>query len=605
MRVQLLAFGLSSSKSIFQCNNFLRRASYSTFISYKKSTFVLSKTSTVSSRNMSDGGAWTPSWYKDSWGGNERGGRNQRGAHNRGGGRNQRGGHKPNQRTYQPTGGPSKMTKIESGSKVLSFGAGSKDFLEQLADQRKSVCSSVLEFSFDERRCRKLSVNREFKADCGGIVYWMSRDQRVQDNWALLYAQQLAMKHQVPLYVCFCLVPKSLEANIRQYGFMLKGLEEVERELQNLDISFHLLTGYAVDVLPQFVTEMNIGGVVTDFSPLRTPLKWVRDVTAKLPRDVSFVQVDAHNIVPCWETSDKQEHRAYIIRGKIMDKLPTYLTEFPPVCKHPHPSTSKPEPVDWVSTKANLEVDRTVAEVTWATPGSVGGLRQLELFCKERLEVYAADRNKPDHEALSDLSPWYHFGHVSVQRSILTVQQFQDEHRQSVEKYIDEAVIWREMAENSAYYNPDRYDSLLGAPEWAQETLRNHAGDKRQYIYSREQLEQARTHDDLWNAAQIQMVQEGKMHGFLRMYWAKMILEWTPSPEVALEEAIYLNDKYNLDGRDPNGYAGCMWAIGGLHDRDFQERPIYGKIRFMTYFASKRKFDVPGFVKKYGAKAYK
>ncbi|CAH1244917.1 Hypp7399 [Branchiostoma lanceolatum] len=540
MRVQLLAFGLSSSKSIFQCNNFLRRASYSTFISYKKSTFVLSKTSTVSSRNMSDGGAWTPSWYKDSWGGNQGGGRNQRGAHNRGGGgnggggRSQRGGHKPNQRTYQPTGGPSKMTKIESGSKVLSFGAGSKDFLEQLADQRKSVCSSVLEFNFDERRCRKLSVNREFKPDCGGIVYWMSRDQRVQDNWALLYAQQLAMKHKVPLYVCFCLVPKSLEANIRQYGFMLKGLEEVERELQNLDISFHLLTGSAVDVLPQFVTEMNIGGVVTDFSPLRTPLKWVRDITAKLPRDVSFVQVDAHNIVPCWETSDKQEHRAYIIRGKIMDKLPTYLTEFPPVCKHPHPSTSNPQPIDWVSIKDNLEVDRTVAEVTWATPGSVGGLRQLELFCKERLEVYAADRNKPDHEAQSDLSPWYHFGHVSVQRSILTVQQFQDEHKQSVEKYIDEAVIWREMAENSAFYNPDRYDSLLGAPEWAQETLRNHAGDKRQYIYSREQLEQARTHDDLWNAAQIQMVQEGKMHGFLRMYWAKMILEWTPSPEVAL-----------------------------------------------------------------------
>lgn len=167
--------------------------------------------------------------------------------------------------------------------------------------------------------------------------------------------------------------------------------------------------------------------------------------------------------------------------------------------------------------------------------------------------------------------------------------------------FCEESIVRRELSDNFCYYNKN-YDNLKGAYDWAQKTLDDHRKDKRTYVYSRDQLEQARTHDDLWNSAQIQMVKEGKMHGFLRMYWAKKILEWTKTPEEALETAIYLNDRYQLDGRDPNGYVGCMWSIAGIHDQGWREREVFGKIR---YDGCKRKFDVAAFVARYGGKVYK
>ncbi|CAK9015423.1 unnamed protein product [Durusdinium trenchii] len=167
------------------------------------------------------------------------------------------------------------------------------------------------------------------------------------------------------------------------------------------------------------------------------------------------------------------------------------------------------------------------------------------------------------------------------------------------EAFIEESVVRRELSDNFCFYN-DKYDSLEGAAAWAQQTLKDHAKDKREHLYTMEELEGGKTHDDLWNASQQQMVQEGKMHGFLRMYWAKKILEWSPSPKEALQRSIELNDRYELDGRDPNGYVGCMWSICGVHDMGWKERPVFGKIRFMNYAGCKRKFNVPAFVAKYG-----
>ncbi|KAK3096008.1 hypothetical protein FSP39_021888 [Pinctada imbricata] len=472
-----------------------------------------------------------------------------------------------------------------------------EDFISKIASGRKNVCSSVAEFKFNKKRVRVLSKAKDFPDDSKGVVYWMSRDQRVQDNWAFLYAQRLALKMEVPLHVCFCLVPKFLEATIRHYGFMLKGLKEVEKECTQLDISFNLLIGHAKDRLPEFVKEKKIGGVVTDFSPLRTPMAWVNDVSSALPKDVPFCQVDAHNLVPCWEASPKLEYGARTIRNKIHNQLSSYLTEFPPVSKHPHkPKTS--EPVDWDAAFKSLEVDQKVEEVEWAVPGTTAGLGMLESFCKERLKYFSADRNNPNKAALSNLSPWIHFGQISVQRCILIVRQYRGRFKDGVEAYIEEAIIRRELSDNFCFYNKN-YDSIEGAYDWAKTTLREHEKDKRKYVYSREQLEYGKTHDQLWNAAQKEMVTEGKMHGFLRMYWAKKILEWTPSPQVALETAIYLNDKYSLDGRDPNGYVGCMWSICGIHDQGWKEREIFGKIRYMNYEGCKRKFDVAAFERKY------
>ncbi|NWQ94944.1 PHR lyase, partial [Burhinus bistriatus] len=440
------------------------------------------------------------------------------------------------------------------------------------------------------------------------------------DNWAFLYAQRLALKQELPLHICFCLVPKFLDATIRHYGFMLRGLQEVAEECAELNIPFHLLLGYAKDVLPAFVVEHGVGGLVTDFCPLRLPRQWVEDVRERLPEDVPFAQVDAHNIVPCWVASPKQEYSARTIRGKIHAQLPEFLTEFPPVVRHPYPPSCPAEPIAWEACFSSLQVDRTVKEVEWATPGTAAGLAVLQSFIAERLKSFGSHRNDPNKAALSNLSPWFHFGQVSTQRAILEVQKHQGKYKESVDVFVEEAVVRRELAENFCYYN-ENYDSVQGAYDWAQTTLKLHAKDKRPFLYKLQELEQATTHDPLWNAAQLQMVQEGKMHGFLRMYWAKKILEWTHSPEEALRFAIYLNDRYELDGRDPNGYvgklqdramgadaqsphlAGCLWSICGIHDQGWAERAIFGKIRYMNYAGCKRKFDVGQFERRYAPRA--
>uniref|UniRef100_A0A8C5X769 Deoxyribodipyrimidine photo-lyase n=1 Tax=Malurus cyaneus samueli TaxID=2593467 RepID=A0A8C5X769_9PASS len=469
-----------------------------------------------------------------------------------------------------------------------------------IQEARRRAAPSVREFKYNKKRVRLVSQGSDLKDDARCIVYWMCRDQRVQDNWAFLYAQRLALKQELPLHVCFCLVPKFLEATIRHYRFMLRGLQEVAEECAELNISFHLLLGYAKDVLPTFVVEHGVGGLVTDFSPLRLPRQWVEDVRERLPEDVPFAQVDAHNIVPCWVASPKQEYSARTIRGKIHAQLPEFLTEFPPVVRHPYPPScpSQVPPIAWEACYSSLQVDHTVKEVEWATPGTAAGLAVLKSFIAERLQSFSTHRNDPNKEALSNLSPWLHFGQVSTQRAILEVQKHRRKYKESVDAFVEEAVVRRELAENFCYYN-ENYDSVQGAYDWAQTTLKLHAKDKRPYLYSLQELEQGTTHDPLWNAAQLQMVREGKMHGFLRMYWAKKILEWTRSPEEALQFAIYLNDRYELDGRDPNGYVGCLWSICGIHDQGWAERAIFGKIRYMNYAGCKRKFDVDQFERRY------
>ncbi|MCL4134073.1 UNVERIFIED_CONTAM: hypothetical protein GTU68_017547 [Idotea baltica] len=224
-------------------------------------------------------------------------------------------------------------------------------------------------------------------------------------------------------------------------------------------------------------------------------------------------------------------------------------------------------------------------------------------FCNKRLKMFDEKRNNPTINALSNLSPWIHFGQISAQRCILEVKKHKKSFSASVDAYVEENVVRRELSDNYCFYQ-ENYDNLNGAYEWARITLKQHAKDKRPFLYTRNTLQEAKTHDDLWNSAQIQLVKEGKMHGFLRMYWAKKILEWMPSPEESLATAIYLNDRYSLDGRDPNGYVGCMWSICGIHDQGWAERDVFGKIRYMNYAGCKRKFDIKAFIARYGGKEY-
>ncbi|KAK1436167.1 hypothetical protein QVD17_01945 [Tagetes erecta] len=432
----------------------------------------------------------------------------------------------------------------------------------------------------------------------GPVVYWMFRDQRLRDNWALIHAVDQANRLNVPVAVAFNLFDQFLGAKARHLGFMLRGLQQLHHEIeQTLQIPFFLFQGEAIDTIPQFVNECGASLLVTDFSPLRQVRGWKEEMIKRVPDYVSIHEVDAHNIVPLWKTSDRLEDYARTIRPKINKLLPEYLIEFP---------TLKPQTKKWDASKRSIDWEKLIENVTskgaevpeveWCKPGEIVALEKLKVYSRTKLMNYAADRNNPmKPEAVSGLSPYLHFGQISAQRCALEARRFHKLYPQAVDKFLDELIVWRELADNFCYYEA-HYDSFRGAAGWAHTTLIDHSLDKREHIYTVEQLEKAQTADPLWNASQLEMVHHGKMHGYMRMYWAKRILEWTSSPQEAVEVAVYLNDKYHIDGRDPNGYAGIMWSICGVHDNGFQERPVYGKVRSMTYAGCTRKFDVAGYI---------
>jgi deoxyribodipyrimidine photo-lyase len=442
----------------------------------------------------------------------------------------------------------------------------------------------------DRRRIHKLN---QAESQPGPVIYWMQRDQRATDNWALLYAQEQALAMHQPLLVVFCLVPGYLGATLRQYGFMVKGLAVMEHRLSRLNIPFTLLHGLPQDIIPRFLVANDAGLLVTDFNPLRIPMEWKMRLTSHIM--IPFHEVDAHNIIPCRYISDKSEYAAFTLRKKIGHRLPEFLTEFSSLVKHPDfPDQQITLGTDWSEVMKSLRTDREVSEVDWLLPGETAASAALLRFLEERLDRYDPDRNFPDRKGQSDLSPYLHFGHLSAHRLALEVQRW-DANPGSKQAFLEELIVRRELADNFCLYNPG-YDSFSGFQPWAKASLNKHRDDPREYCYSPEQFEGAETHDRLWNAAQREMVSTGKMHGFMRMYWAKKILEWTGSPEEAMAIAIYLNDKYELDGRDPNGYAGIAWSVGGTHDRPWGERNIFGMIRYMNYQGCKRKFDVEKYI---------
>jgi deoxyribodipyrimidine photo-lyase len=444
-------------------------------------------------------------------------------------------------------------------------------------------------FPLNKNRLRTL---KEGSVEKGPVVYWMSRDQRAGDNWALLWAQDFALKQRVPLVVMFCLVPEFLNATQRQYSFMLKGLQEVENSLAGKNIPFYLLTGSPERVVVEWLRIHDIKVMVTDFDPLHTKRVWKEDVSARI--EIPFYEVDAHNIVPCRVVSQKQEYGAYTIRPKIHRALEDYLEEFPQLQTHSIPWKKKAPKTNWNEAVHGLTVDRSIPEVDWIQSGEREAQRTLDIFIEHKLPRYNELKNDPAMDGQSHLSPYLHYGQLSAQRVALEVMK--SAAPEDVKNtFLEELIVRRELSDNFCFYNPN-YDRFDGFPDWAKKTLDLHRKDYRTYIYSNDQFENALTHDELWNAAQMEMVKRGKMHGYMRMYWAKKILEWTPSPEMALEIAIYLNDKYEMDGRDPNGYTGIAWSIGGVHDRAWNERNIFGKVRYMSYNGCKSKFDIKRYI---------
>lgn len=425
----------------------------------------------------------------------------------------------------------------------------------------------------------------------GPVVYWMSRDQRVCDNWALLFAQQLALEKKQGLTVIFSLVPTFLESTIRQYDFMIKGLMEVERELKKFNIPFFIQMGNPTEEIPKYLTRHKASILVSDFDPLKIKRKWKKDVAKSI--SALFYEVDAHNVVPCFYASSKQEFGAYTIRPKIQKNLLGSLDDFPKLKKMKNSEAISSDNIDWQSVYLSLKVNEDIKAVDWIKPGENAAHKTLKQFIDTKLDKYVDTRNDPNANVLSNLSPYLHFGQISAQRVALILSGFGN--HSSAESFLEELIVRRELSDNFCFYNPN-YDSFNGFPDWAKKTLNEHRSDEREFIYTKKEFEESKTHEDLWNAAQRELINTGKMHGYMRMYWAKKILEWSKSPEEALKIAIFLNDKYELDGSDPNGYAGCAWAIGGLHDRAWAERPVYGKIRYMNRNGAKRKFDIEKYI---------
>ncbi len=424
-------------------------------------------------------------------------------------------------------------------------------------------------------RARKLNQK---PIQTGPIVYWMNREMRIADNWALIYAQQQAQTLNQPLVIIFSLFNHFETASNTpedpMFIRMKQGLKLVQTQAMSLGIPFIMLPGDTIKAITNFITTIKAGLLVCDFSPLKA-MRLLRDHIAKtIP--VSIEEVDGHNIIPVWVASDKQEWGAYTLRPKIHRLLPTYLTAFPQVIK-------QIKTVKYDGPRINTWLDTVTP--AWTKP-----VDAIDAFMNERLSRYSM-RNDPNQEATSRLSSYFHFGHLASQTIALKVQAS----AHPDESFLEELIVRKELADNFCFYNP-QYDHVDGFPNWAIKTLNLHKSDQREYVYNYDQFAHAQTHDDAWNACQVQMVKSGYMHGYMRMYWAKKILEWTDSAEHALAIANRLNDTYELDGRDPNGYTGTAWAIGGVHDRPWKERPIFGMIRYMNAQGLKRKFDIGRYI---------
>ena len=426
------------------------------------------------------------------------------------------------------------------------------------------------------------------------VLYWMQRTQRGRENAALNHAVELGNALKLPVVCCFGLYDRFPGAERRHFRFLVQGLVDVAADLATRRVRFVLQMGPPLDVARSLAAEYRPAVMVVDENPLRVQRAWREELAADLP--VPVHAVDADVVVPS-ALFPKEEYAARTIRPKIHKVLQEYLKPVPkPVAEVAWESgdaLSAGVPIDEAVLMERLSVGGA-SELPAYRGGSVEAQARLDRFIKQRLRKYATERNEPIPYMTSELSAHLHFGHIDPVTTVLRVLESGGP-QESLDSFVEEFVVRREVAINFCWRNP-RYDSLKGCPDWALKTLAKHASDQRPYLYTFKQFEDAQTHDPLWNAAQQEMVLTGRMHNYLRMYWAKKILEWTPDSETAFDTALALNDRWQIDGRDPNGYTGVAWAIGGKHDRPWIERPIFGMVRFMSYESTRKKFDSQGYI---------
>lgn len=431
------------------------------------------------------------------------------------------------------------------------------------------------------------------------MVYWMQRAQRGIDNPALDIAIEAANELKKPLAVFFGLHPGYPNANLRHYTFLVEGLAGTAARIEERGAAF-IFRPFPNHDLIAFCEEVSAALVIGDENPMREPEAWRQSAARKLK--VPFWTVEADVIVPT-KFFTKEEYAARTLRPKINKLLPAFLhPSASPSAKTRWEQKQRPpsQPIDPAQILTALPLDRSTQAVQGYTGGTTEALRRLKQFVKERLATYDTARNLPHLAGTCELSAHLHFGQISPLTIALAVKNA-DAPQAAKDAFLEELIVRRELAINFVARNPN-YDRLTGCHGWAQKTLDEERRTERPFLYSEMQLADAATHDELWNAAQTEMVISGRMHGYLRMYWAKKILEWTESPEAAFEIAVRLNDRYEMDGRDPNGYTGIAWAIGAKHDRPWApKRPVFGMVRYMAATGCARKFDVKAYINRVNA----
>jgi deoxyribodipyrimidine photo-lyase len=482
-----------------------------------------------------------------------------------------------------------------------------------------------------EIRLRQVN-GRAINPDGDFVLYWMIAFRRTEWNFSLQRAVELSRKLKKPLVILEALRADYQWASDRIHHFVIQGMADNAKRLQRKPVLYYPYLepkpGAGKGLLAELAKRSC--AVVSDDFPCFFLPRMITNAASQVP--VQFELVDSNGLLPM-RAADRVFSRAFDFRRFLQKNLEPHLDEFPEddplvgsrlpklaalptAITRKWPAAKVAELAGDPSKLCEFLIDHSVAPT--ATPGGAGAAqKRLRNFIESQLSQYDESRNKPEREVTSGLSPYLHFGHISAHQVFAETMalngwspsKIADKANGSsegwwgasshVESFIDQLITWREIGYNMCSRRNDymQYESL---PNWAQKTLDEHAKDKREHVYSLEQFEQSETHDELWNAAQFQLVREGKIHNYLRMLWGKKILEWSASPRDALDVMIALNDKYALDGRNPNSYSGIFWVLG-RYDRAWGERPIFGKIRFMSSDNTARKVRVKGYIRKYGS----
>lgn len=423
------------------------------------------------------------------------------------------------------------------------------------------------------------------------VLYWAQMNRRVDFNHALAFAVELANERNLPVLFYEGLTCSYPHANDRLHTFILEGVGDTAERLKKLGIGYEFYLRKRLkdpdDRLYKLAADA--AAVVTDDYPTFIAREFNRRVPAKL--DIACYAVDSSCIVPTSKI-EKREWAAYTIRPKIHKLLDRYLQPVPePRVKV---KWTAPATID-KSHASDCEIDHSIAPSDLYRGGAGEAKQHLKNFLEHNLRRYAKLKNEPSANATSNLSPYLHFGHISSLEVALAARDYAAEHKLIADEFLEELIVRRELAFNFARFteNPASIENL---PDWAQQTLAEHAHDKRDPLYSREDFVDAKTHDPLWNATQKEMLRTGKIHGYYRMYWGKKILEWSRTAQEAVDTMVHIHDVWALDGRDPNTYTNILWCLG-LHDRPWPERPIFGKVRYMSYDGMKRKTDVDAYIR--------